>query len=626
MTTVPRFLRSCAFSRTVVSLYAVVLTYLLLAPDPLWLFGVWGDDVERAVDRTLTDYLQHGLCYSIFTLLLFWSARSTGALTSSRLTCCAAVAILHGLLTEFLQMFIPQRHFAILDIAANVTGVLVIGLAAIAINGPAGVAAQPPEKIRHCAPIPPPRRSHLLLFALFVSGLIFYGSIVPLQFVALDFEEGISRFIGVLTEHGGLPGRVDFSTNVLLFVVSSFFWLAAFLADRRGFVNVFVFTPLVLLICTALSLSCEMTQVWIPGRVSSRFDVLAHFVGTLIGTVLWFFVGKKTVSWLRLYSAGTRRSHRIDWLLQLYLVGLIIYNLLPFDLIIHPAELFNKFERGRIQFALFRNHNLSPEGLWELLFDVLIYIPVGVLSSSVLSRSKRPVRPLLDSLVIGGLIVVGVEFSQLFVYSRFTETTDVITGLIGIFIGAWFLQRWRAPKLDSASGACSGKSLVPALKWFSLTVVYLVFLCVFFWWPLEPISDHELIKSRFDGFLVVPLRGIYRGSTLEAWTQLIRKPLLFVPLGILLVKFLSSLELKPWAHRLLLLVAFTFLTVCAVGIELVQSVFPPHGPDLTDTILYFLGGLVGMCVWMKVELPDIRRRSISHRSANTTLCRSSADR
>ncbi len=619
-------MRSRALPRTIVSLYALALTYLLLAPDPLWIFGVWGDSVERTVDRTLADYVQHGLCYSIFTLLLLWSARSTGPITSSKLTCCAVIALTHGLLTEFLQRFVPQRDFSTLDIAANAIGVLMIWFVAAARISWAGASEQFPERMSRHMLTPPPRRSHLLVFALFVSGLIFYGSIVPLQFVALDVEEGVSRFIGVLTEHRGLPGRVDFSTNVLLFVVSTFFWLAAFLADRRGLVKAFVLAPLALLICMVLSVSCEFAQVWIPGRSPSRFDLLAHAVGTLIGTALWFSMGNKVVSWLRLYSAGTRRGHRIDWLLQLYLVGLIIYNLLPFDLIIHPAELFNKFERGRIQFALFRNHNLSPEGLWGLLFDVLIYIPVGVLSSSLLSRSKRPVRPLLDSLFIGGLIVVGVEFSQLFVYSRFTETTDVITGLIGIFIGAWFLLRWRAPKLDSASGARSGRSLVPALKWFSLTLIYLVFLCLFFWSPLQPTGDHELIKSRFDGFLVMPFRGIYRGSNLEAATQLIRKPLLFVPLGILLVKFLSSLELKPWAHRLLLLVAFAFLTAYGVGIELVQSVFPPHFPSVTDAILYSFGGLIGICVWTKIERSDIRLRRISHRSAKTKLCRSSADR
>ena len=58
------------FARTVAALYGLLLTYLLLAPSPLWIFGEWGDSVERSVDRTFADYVQHGVCYAIFLLLL----------------------------------------------------------------------------------------------------------------------------------------------------------------------------------------------------------------------------------------------------------------------------------------------------------------------------------------------------------------------------------------------------------------------------------------------------------------------------------------------------------------------------------------------------------------------------
>ncbi|MCH7989959.1 MAG: VanZ family protein, partial [Planctomycetes bacterium] len=168
--------RLVTFARTATALYGLLVTYLLLAPHPLWIFGEWGDNVERSVDRTLADYVQHGVCYSIFMLLLLWSARTRGPFTNLKLACCAALVICHGLLTEFLQMFIPQRDFSVFDIAANTTGVVAIWFIAAANIGSAGASDQFPEGSRQRVITPPPRRSHLLLWALFVSSLIVYGS------------------------------------------------------------------------------------------------------------------------------------------------------------------------------------------------------------------------------------------------------------------------------------------------------------------------------------------------------------------------------------------------------------------------------------------------------------------
>ena len=127
--------------------YVLMLTYLLLAPQPLWFLGESGDRFEQSVDQSLADYVQHGVCYAILMLLLLWSARITGPLTSLKLACCAALVICHGLLTEFLQMFIPQREFSVVDIVANTTGVVAIWLMAAMNNGAADESDQFPEGV-----------------------------------------------------------------------------------------------------------------------------------------------------------------------------------------------------------------------------------------------------------------------------------------------------------------------------------------------------------------------------------------------------------------------------------------------------------------------------------------------
>ena len=105
---------------TVVVIYAVVLTYLLLTPSPLWLLGVSGRVIEAAVDRTLAGYVQHGLAYSLLACLLVWATRPI-------MGCWQAVWMLaataHGIAAEWLQCFIPYRVGDWADGMSNALGV-----------------------------------------------------------------------------------------------------------------------------------------------------------------------------------------------------------------------------------------------------------------------------------------------------------------------------------------------------------------------------------------------------------------------------------------------------------------------------------------------------------------------
>ena len=106
-------------------LYVVVLTNVLLAPHPLWMFGLTGDAVEESLNSALADYIQHGLSYTLLTVLLIAAVRPR---TVRGLTLCVALTLAHGLGTEALQAVIPLRDCEWSDALADSIGA-VTGLA-----------------------------------------------------------------------------------------------------------------------------------------------------------------------------------------------------------------------------------------------------------------------------------------------------------------------------------------------------------------------------------------------------------------------------------------------------------------------------------------------------------------
>jgi hypothetical protein len=141
-----RVLTSPHLAWAALTAYAVLLTYLLLAPHPLGIFGSGGDTAEQTIDRTITGCLQHGLAYALLAWLFVWASSAAlfrrsvasgtpagkrsrastsvgqkGASGASQLA-GSSLAVGHGLVTEWLQCFIPHRYADWADAAADALG------------------------------------------------------------------------------------------------------------------------------------------------------------------------------------------------------------------------------------------------------------------------------------------------------------------------------------------------------------------------------------------------------------------------------------------------------------------------------------------------------------------------
>lgn len=440
-----------------------------------------------------------------------------------------------------------------------------------------------------------PRRFHYAVAAAL--GLVFaaYGSWLPLEFRPLSFEQARQRFQEILVHQDGGFGRVDFSTNLLLFVPISFCAAAAVLADRSNRLKSALAVPAIVLLCGSFSLGIEFVQVWVPGRVASRFDVLAQFLGTFTGLVLWLASGAAITGRLRASAADLRSGDAVDKVLKWYLAGLCVYSVLPLDLTIHPADLVDKFREGQIVLIPFAGRVFSPTDLWDLLWEALIFVPVGALFGRRLLGADRPVRVVLASTLLGGYVAMALEVAQLFVMSRFTETADVIIAALGALLGAWMMSGWSGPVSRAAGHDTTADHRLSALGWFTAAGLSMLLLALYFWWPLQGLEDGDQIRRRLEGFFRLPFESLQRGGRFHAVSQIVQKILLFGLLGALLGRAaLAAAAGRRSTRRWLLAVAFVGACGFGVGLEVFQAVFPPHVPDLTDAALYSLGALLGL--------------------------------
>lgn len=105
--------------RRITLMYWIALTYLLLAPDPLWfLNGSTG--VDDSYVLSVPDLVQHFLVFGLLGVLLSYP------LDRARLVSISLwVAIAYSMGTELAQLFVPGRFASVPDVLANLSGLAI---------------------------------------------------------------------------------------------------------------------------------------------------------------------------------------------------------------------------------------------------------------------------------------------------------------------------------------------------------------------------------------------------------------------------------------------------------------------------------------------------------------------
>lgn len=436
--------------------------------------------------------------------------------------------------------------------------------------------------------------------------LIAYGSWVPFRPEPLGREATWGQVRQLLAQPWfASGGRVDWAVNCLITVPLGFFLLAALLAGRRKWPAACWSVPLVVGVSMGLSLTVEIGQIWLPGRIASMQDVSAQTLGTLAGISLYLLVGRHFDRWATQLVRRRGPDHPLDWALQAYVVGLAGYSILPLDVVMSPSELVEKYEAGRFEWVPFSLAYPSP---WHAAYGYFAqwvsFVPVGAWAAIAWRpRGGRP-RGLGDSLLLGAGAVVGIEILQALIISRYTSSTDVILGSLGVAVGTLLVRRLLVP----AGGVDEAGSTQRSRGWLLAAAGYAALLPIVFWAPYDFTDDRGVIKQRLSDMRAVPFARMQQGSDLVSLFAASRAAIWFAPVGLLAGVGLGRLALRaPGRHLVLVLVA-AGISGWALLIELVQVLLPSRHADLTDALICSAGGLAGLFLATRVGGAGKRNR------------------
>jgi glycopeptide antibiotics resistance protein len=465
------------------------------------------------------------------------------------------------------------------------------------------------QTIEHVPKVPRRYLAIPLLLAIF---LAVYGSLVPLNVLEVSWDSATERFREILQTPLNFASRTDWATNVLLFVPIGFFATGLLFGNRPSDRRRGLGVVLIVCGCAVLSLAIEFAQLWIVGRTTSQNDIVAESFGGLVGAFGWVLVGRALLHWLGRFLAATRPREHVERMLEAYLVIVGTYMLMPLDLTLRPAEIYSKWKSGKINLIPLADIASNPNGAIELIGDTLLLVPLGMLVALWRWPQYTDVRPLVRALATGLLIMIGIELAQVFVQSRYSSTTDLLTGMLGVGMG-WGIARWLVRRKARVGPRVSRLSGSTALL-LSAVAVYSGILIAVFCLPFDDWAGGEQISQRFTGlFTRPPLAAFYTGTELNAVSEMLRKTLLFAPLGGLLALAIHSRPQTPattarsrgresWIGGRGWLVAASIggAALLALAIELIQVWLLPHVPDMTDVLLCTMGSALGLAAAVRV--------------------------
>lgn len=428
-------------------------------------------------------------------------------------------------------------------------------------------------------------RRQLVLYALIYLFFVVYGSLVPLEFQYRPLAEAWATFRDMSSMSLSFSSRTDWLVNIALFIPLAFLLTGILGMHTHRVITATVVVCGVLAICLGLSVAIEFTQLFFP-RTPSLNDIFAQTIGTGLGITAWIAFGPRLLDWFISWRSAHAPLDIWKRLLYSYLFILFGYSLLPLDLTISPIEILHKWREGRVILLPFSFAFADPvEAIFALVVDTIVWMPAAFLWYLAFPQSWM--RSWLS--LVGTATVL--EFLQLFVYSRVSDTTDILTAAIGAAIGISLTGR--VPRIGVRKETQS--LFHPSWMWLLLAVVWLFVLAAIFLYPFDFRWDHEFLAERLQGARKVPFEVYYFGTEYRAATELMHKTGFFLPLGALLALAVMPIQDYVW-RRYAGTAVIAAIGLAALGIEAGQLFIPGKNVDVTDWVLEVLGGITGFAI------------------------------
>jgi glycopeptide antibiotics resistance protein/O-antigen ligase len=271
-------------------------------------------------------------------------------------------------------------------------------------------------------------RSLLWLTALVYTAFVIYGSLVPLDFHALPWDEAVARFRKIPFLELGVGSRADWVANLILYVPVGFLLMGAFVGRSRLPVSWGAGIVLSGVVAAGLALSIEFAQQFFPPRTVSLNDLYAEWVGGAFGILLWPLTGRSLSDVWHRFAQGGTPAVRAG--LLLYVLAYLFLSLFPYDFLLSPREWHDHLTPEKAAWLFAGSCGL---GCWaKMVPEMLAAVPFGLL---LVNKSSR--LSLVAAASMGMLLGLTVEILQLSIASGISQGASVLSRAAGVALGAW---------------------------------------------------------------------------------------------------------------------------------------------------------------------------------------------
>jgi len=413
-----------------------------------------------------------------------------------------------------------------------------------------------------------------LLIGIFSAAMAFYGSLLPIDYQPIDWVESFRRWRQIPWYQLGIGRRADWVANGLMMIPSAFFLSGAVNLFWRNLPVRLLLTFLVGAGLGILVAVIEFVQIWFPPRTVSQNDILAGWIGVVVGIALWWMFGMRLVRSFQQFRELSDLTGQMSWLFAAVCFGMIVYSLFPFDLVTSRQEFNEKIRLGRLDWGISSFSVpllLTKEGP---VLSLLKLIPFGV----YLGLRPSKVMPWGWLLLIPSLI----ELAQIPIFSKFARFSDVIAGCAGGLVGWWLAK--------------SRETWIPWFdRWWLWRIGWLaatgLFSFAYLWRSRHGARGAIDFEERLSLFFQYPFSLYYFRSEYEAVASILAKGAVFFVLGLL-----QGLDARASGFRIgfwqLFASVFWGLSI-GVVVETTRLVLGLGVPDSTDLIIYSMGAWLG---------------------------------
>lgn len=414
-----------------------------------------------------------------------------------------------------------------------------------------------------------------LALATVVSALLWiYASLVPLDYTPLSWEETYRQWQLIPWLDLELFNRADWVANGLVVLPTGILAAAAVGWGReRSWINIAA-APCVTILLVLVVAGIEFVQIWFPTRTKSMNDIAAGYIGAVVAPWLWVVFGSRVRRGVTSFLTLPRFEDRLRWLCAAYFIFVLIFSVMPLDVVLSMREWNARVATGNIRLNPLDIDLLSLQSVKGLVGSAVRMAPIGLLVA-LSGWRKRGAWLLL-------LLPVAFEVLQLPLYSKHVTIVEIVGGwfggAVGYVVGLQF-HRLRAvvtrPALWGLAWVLSFGATLTALSFNYDEILY----------------DTTEIARRFREAWQLPLVRYYAGSEYNAATSMLIKIALFGIVGA--TAFGWQQTSRQRSRKIIFAVTLVSVLIAALFIETVQVFLPPHVADMSDSITYLLGYFVG---------------------------------